>query len=116
MDTIKAFMMGQQASRSGAKMMVFDWEKAAKLILLNSPKWASAGLQSDWEYTGGTIYEDGQPISDSYTYLMSNWAKPEINMDGQIQECWIYVEDLPEGEHWDSATVWPALALKILRG
>jgi hypothetical protein len=47
-----------------------------------------AGLAGDWDYTGGCIYLDDSPDMDSYTYLMSNHACPEI--DGDRFDCYIY--------------------------
>lgn len=116
MDTMQAFVRATSAQAAGAKQMIFDWNKAAQLIKERSPRIASAGLQSDWEYTGGTIYtdEDG-PLTreDSYTYLSSNWATPELDLDGDIIPCFITSDNNPE--NWDSSTMWPASALEILK-
>lgn len=114
MDTASAFMRGQSAIRSGAKMMVFDWDKAAQLIRDSKAQKASAGLRSDWEWTGGTILENGLPVSDDYTYLSSPWAVPELDMDdGGVVECWRYQDETPG---WDSGTSWPESARAILGG
>jgi len=91
--------------------MVFDWNKAAKLIREQKPKAASAGLQSDWEWTGGKIYQDGDPVEDDYTYLSSTWSTPELDMDGEITECYLMQSESPE---WDSDTKWPESARNIL--
>ena len=98
---------------SGRKLMVFDWDKAARLIRERKPKCASAGLQRDWEYTGGTIYEDEKPVINAYTYLASTWAIPEINLDGDVIECYRMEHEVPE---WGSKTKWPQSALDILKG
>jgi hypothetical protein len=92
---------------------VFDWDKAARLIREKKPSHAGAGLEDDWEWTGGDIYRDGEPITDSYTYLFSTWAIPELEMDDELIECWVYHSDKPE---WNQDTKWPESALKILRG
>lgn len=91
--------------------MVFDWDRAARLIRERKPERASAGLRSDWEYTGGTIYEDGKPVMDDYTYLASTWAVPELDMDGDIVECFRMEHEVPG---WNSKTKWPKSALDIL--
>ena len=57
MNTLDAFMMGE--ANRGKEMMVFDWDKAARLIAQRKPRIAMAGLRGDWEFTGGVIYEDG---------------------------------------------------------
>lgn len=109
MNTWMAFAMGE--ANRGKELMVFDWDKAARLIQEKKPKWATAGLHSDWEYTGGTIYEDGNPVMDDYTYLASTWAVPELDMDGDIVECFRMEHEVPG---WDSKTKWPKSALDIL--
>lgn len=110
MDSFSAFARGE-ASRD-KPLMVFDWHKAAKLIKENKPKTASAGLESDWEWTGGEIYSNGEIIMSDYTYLSSTWATPQLDMDGEITPCWLYQNDCPE--NWDSGTKWPESAQQIL--
>ena len=109
MNTWVAFTMGE--SNRGREMMVFDWNKAARLIRERKPECASAGLRNDWEYTGGTIYEDGKPVMDDYTYLASTWAVPELDMDGYIVECFRMEHEVPR---WGPKTKWPKSALNIL--
>lgn len=111
MDTLTAFIMGE--ANRGKELMVFDWNKAAELILERKPKEASAGLRGDWEWTGGTIYENGSPVTDSYTYLSSTWAVPEIELDGDIVPCYKMQSKVPD---WGSDTKWPQSALNILKG
>jgi hypothetical protein len=115
MDTYQAMAMSDLAAEKGAKQMIFDWHKAAQLIKERQPKVASAGLKSDWEYTGGVIYtaEDGIKAKE-YTYLSSNWATPELNLDGEIIPCFIDQDHNPDG--WDSSTSWPDVAVAILNG
>ncbi len=111
MDSTQAFSRGDAARKAGAPMMVFDWDKAAALIAARKPSEASAGLSGDWEYTGGTIYSAGAPVRDSYTYLASLWARPELDMDGDVVECWKLAD---ESGGWDAATKWPASAIAVL--
>lgn len=111
MNSVLAFLRGE-ASR-GKRRMVFDWNKAARLIREQKAKTASAGLHSDWEFTGGAILQHGEPVTKAYTYLASTWAAPELVMDdGDAVECWCYEGD---GNTWDEATKWPETALAILR-
>ena len=109
MDNWTAFMMGM--TNQGKEMMVFDWDKAATLIKERKPERASAGLKDDREWTGGTIYKDGEPVMDDYTYLSSTWAVPELNMDGDIIECFRMEHEVPK---WSAQTKWPQSALDIL--
>lgn len=108
MDTIMAFAMGE-ANRYKEEM-VFDWNKAARLIKQRKPFIASAGLRDDWEWTGDIIYEGGKP-KKSHTYLASTWAVPELDLDGEIIECYKMQSEVPE---WNSGTKWPKSALDIL--
>jgi hypothetical protein len=115
MDSMSAFAIGEM--NRGKELMVFDWEKAAELIAERKPTKVSAGLAGDWEWTGGEIWEDGKPVTDSYTYLASTWATPELDIDGEIVECYRMQSATPGwdvGEGWGSDTKWPACALVIV--
>ena len=81
MDTLQAIMINASTPNGNGK--VFDWDKAAKIIKERRPKTASAGLSEDWEWTGGTIYENGKPVKNEYTYLASRWATPILILDGE---------------------------------
>jgi hypothetical protein len=108
MDSFTAFMLGEANRRK--PLIVFDWDKAARLIAERRPERAAAGLRSDWEYTGGVIAVNGDPVTTEYTYLESTWAVPELDMDGDVIECWRY----STGSGWDSSTKWPDSARAIL--
>lgn len=111
MDTMSAFLRNQASQ--GNEMMVFDWEKAATLIKERGATRASAGLSQDWEYTGGEIFRDGKPVpsEETYVYLASTWATPEIEIDGETVDCYLMESETPG---WDSDTYWPPEALAIL--
>lgn len=113
MDSMEAFARGAAARARGAPSRVFDWEKAARLIAERKPTEAGAGLANDWEWTGGAIWRDGKPVpaGETYTYLMSNHAAPELEMDGERMDCWRWEKDAPD---WDEKTYWPQSALDIL--
>ena len=111
MDTFSAFLMGEM--NRDKELMVFDWDKAARLIAEKKPKVASAGLRGDWEYTGGYIYAGGEPIKDCYTYLASTWAVPELVLDGWSIGGYRMQHEVPE---WNAVTAWPDSALAILDG
>ncbi|MEL7626964.1 MAG: hypothetical protein AAGU15_08915 [Anaerolineaceae bacterium] len=109
MNLVDAFMMGEL--NRGNELMVFDWDKAAQRIREVQPVSASAGLRNDWEHTGGAIYRNGKPVIDSYTYLSSTWAVPELDMDSAVEPCYRMRHEVPS---WDHDTKWPLSALKIL--
>ena len=111
MNTLLAYQMAE--SHRGDPFMVFDWDKAAQIIREKQPKYALAGLRYDWEYTGGIIYENGKPIKECDTFLQSNWAIPELMIDGAVIECYKLKKDTPG---WGPETKWPESALKILEG
>lgn len=108
MDTASAFAKGEQNRHR--KQMVFDWEKAAKIIKEEQPQLVEAGLSGDWEWTGGEIYADGKTIEDSYTYLASTWATPQILVDGEYRDCFVMSDETP----WNCETKWPEEAKAIL--
>ena len=104
-------MMGER--NRGKEMMVFDWDKAAELIRDQNPKKASAGLAGDWEWTGGEIYRSGEIVEDDYTYLSSTWATPQLDMDGDIVECYRMESEVPD---WGWDTKWPESSRTLLNG
>lgn len=114
MDTLSAMMMG--FANGGKELMVFDWEEAARRIKASGARSASAGLRGDWEYTGGPILEGGKPVpqDDTYVFLASTWATPELRLDGgEPEECYRMQSATPGGA-WGSDTYWPQEALQIL--
>jgi len=112
MDTLSAFDMGQ--AHRNDRSMVFDWHKAARRIRETGAQHASAGLRSDWEWTGGQIFHDGKPVpeQDTYTFLASTWAVPELAVLDGPEPCWTWKDETD----WDASTYWPASALDILNG
>ena len=114
MDFVGGMLKGAMMRSSGkSDGMVFDWKRAAELIKERKPKIASAGLRGDWEWTGGTIYSDGKPTprEETYVFLASIWATPELELDGDTVECFVKDSERPD---WDSGTYWPQEALDIL--
>lgn len=103
------------------RLKTFDWDLAAKHIrehLLTHPDLkAEAGLQDDWEYTGGVIFDNGQPVTDSYTELSSNWATPTLilSWDGEEQiELDCYTTD--PTTRFSSDSKWDEISLAVLNG
>lgn len=94
-------------------LMVFDWEKAARLINKHGVKSASAGLSGDWKWTSGDILINGKLVEYEYSgcYLASNWARPAIEIRGVFFDCYKMQSETPG---WDSHTYWPEEALAIL--
>ena len=107
----------QEAKEKGNIFMAFDWDKAAKLIKdkfeTNKDLVAEAGLEGDWNYTGGEIFEDGKPTNENYTYLQSNWAAPTLILNygdkSEEIECWVEAN-----ERFGSDSKWDEISLEIL--
>lgn len=111
MDTLRAVTLGM-ASRDNP-LKVFDWDAAANYMVLNNIKYAAAGLSGDWEYTGGQIFADGKivPEEDTYTYLASTWATPQLYTERGLVDCWKWQYDTD----WDCHTYWPESAREIIK-
>lgn len=112
MNTELAFTMGEL--NRGKEEMVFNWDKAAKIIREKQARYAYAGLQHDLEYTGGCIYDDGMPITNEYTFLASTWATPVLILDDEAEEIPCYI--MQSKTDWDEKTKWPESSLDILNG
>jgi len=96
----------------------FDWDKAAEIIkekLKTNPNLtAEAGLEGDWDYTGGTIFKNGKPTTEYYTYLESNWAMPTLiitldNGQDESFDCFTGAN-----ERFSSDAKWDEISLAIL--
>lgn len=112
MDTMSAYLRGKAARAAGARSRVFDWERAAKIIVEKGAREADAGLSEDWSYTRGQILANGMPVAErDYHDLASLWATPTLEIDGEHIECWRYEEDAPG---WNAETFWPESAKAIL--
>lgn len=123
MNTNEAIERNFAAIKRGTASRVFDWRKAANLLVEKmkegDPFVAYAGLESDMEWTGGPILSfDGYSFKlnkDSYTYLASTWAKPILVIHYEDESdlelcCWEY----SEGSEYNSSTKWPPEAVNIL--
>ena len=117
MDTLCALMMNSVAQSTGQPYKVFDWDKAVDLLIEHKAQTAVAGLQSDLEWTAGTIFKDGKPLLepgdlDGTTYLASNWAIPILVIDGREYDCYMESRQLQElGKMWTADTYWPEESL-----
>lgn len=111
MDNFSAFVMGE--ANRGKEEMVFDWDKAARIIKELGAEDASAGLRNDWDWTGGYIFRGGKPCYSEFMYLASTWAVPELEIDGEVIPCYRMKS---ETGGWNSHTKWPESSLSIIEG
>lgn len=116
-----SFMEGFTSGRGNNNnpQKAFDWDKAANIIkdkLKEHPDLeAEAGLQGDWDYTGGVIFENSKPTNEHHTYLSSNWAIPTLILiwDGVEQEeieCYVIKSE----SRFDAHSEWDDTSLSIL--
>lgn len=109
---------GQINRKLGKPLMAFDWDKAAEIIKeklkLHPDLKAEAGLQGDWDYTGGTIFENGKPTNDAYTYLQSNWAKPTLILEWDGKEQDEIICETEDNYRFSSDSKWDEKSLAIL--
>ncbi len=106
-------------SRNNNPQKAFDWDKAASLIVkylkIDKDIIASAGLQGDWDHTGGIIFENGKPTNENYTFLSSNWAIPTLiieNLNGdELLETPCFTQ---EDQRFHMDTKWDEKSLLIL--
>ena len=104
-------------SQNNNPQKAFDWDKATELIKQNLKIHpdiiAEAGLQGDWDYTGGEIFREGKPTNENYTYLSSNWAIPTLilSWDGEEQK---EIECYKIDSRFDANSKWDNESLKIL--
>ena len=111
MSRLFAFLQAVADRRKELKRrMVFDWIKAAKIIGDENPCEARAGLSSDWERTSGVIFRDGELVENCFTYLSSELAKPQIEINGHFCDCY----RMEYKTKWDERTKWPDEAKAVL--
>lgn len=65
---------------------------------------------------GRHIWSDGiVPEDKTYTYLASTWATPELDLNGETEDCYIMQDDVPEAWGDDYASIyWPDSARHIV--
>ena len=57
------------------------------------------------------------PIENTYVYLASTWATPELKIDGETIDCYLMEENMPsEWGNKPASVYWPDSALNILKG
>lgn len=106
-------------TRRTSRERVFDWDKAARILSEKKPYQAWAGLGGDFCNTGDVIYQEGNVVTDSDTYLSSYWATPTLLLmgeddfafeEGESIPCWKYKDE----SEWDASTTWPKSSIDIL--
>ena len=87
-----------------------DWERAQKIIKErfkeNPHITVDAGLMEDWGCTSGTVFSNGNFISNEFVFDHSTWATPILDIDGEEIECYTYEPPEKNTDHtpdwWES--------------
>lgn len=93
-----------RAEANNARLMAFDWQRAARLLVARNATEAVAGLAGDWGNTSGDILYKGKVVDASNRanlspYLTSLWAVPSLSIDGaEPVPCFRHVNDKAEAE------------------
>jgi hypothetical protein len=99
-------------TRKDGREMVFDWEKAARVIVERRATAAAAYLGNDYRATWRPILSEGRPADTEFIWLASAWGIPTLEINGETAvPCWRWTDETS----WDGSTYWPAAALAILR-
>ncbi len=80
-------------------MNTLDWEKLEKFIEERKPVSVDAGLLSDWFWTAGTVYENGEWKDKDRAYVTSSWAIPGFKAEmenGDVIEVVAMIEETEE--------------------
>ena len=94
MGFMEGMMCYHPKSDTGFKYM--DWEKAKHIVKNNPKAKIYAGLQEDWGYTSGLIYDNGEYYDGGMCfYGCSYWATPILMVDGREVPCWTNESDVP---------------------
>ena len=78
------------------------------------PDVAYAGLDGDFEWTGGVIYKDGDIVRDDYTWLASTWAVPTLYLEKGEETTEVDCYVMESETDWHEYTKWPQSAVDIL--
>ena len=108
MGIMTAFALGQLNQRK--ELMVFDWNKAARIIKETGANNAVAGLLGDWDRAADILVDSKIP-EYSDTYLASTWATPGLEVNGEVVSCY---KMQSETNGWGCYTFWPESAREIL--
>lgn len=102
----EGMLAGAAARRAGkTRVMVFDWQKAERLLDERGWPDAEAGLLGDWSHTGGTIVDQGRRYHGSYTYLASIRCQPALRIGHEDIPCWVWQDECDHG--WGHDSKWP---------
>ena len=80
--------IGTSIGYSPDTMKYMDWDKVEQICKEHPDSIIYAGLQEDWGYTSGKIFDHGVYFDGGNLYDQSKWATPILDVDGKEIECW----------------------------
>jgi hypothetical protein len=116
MDTYECIQQCSAAILEGNRPRVLDWEKVARYIIeIGGNCVVYAGIQEDWDNTGGIIYDHGEVVHNE-AYTTSIWGTPTIvvyieGRNKRIDADSIFYKEANEHIH-----DWTAESIAILEG
>ena len=84
----EGILYGEFLGNSPSTMKYMDWNKAEQICKDHPNSVIYAGLQEDWGYTSGKIFDHGKFYDGGILYDQSKWATPILDVDGEEIECW----------------------------
>lgn len=84
----EGILYGEYIGNSPSTMKYMDWNKAEQICKDHPNSVIYAGLQEDWGYTSGKIFDCGTFYNGGDLFDQSKWATPILDVDGEEIECW----------------------------
>lgn len=80
--------IGESIGYSPDTMKYMDWNRVEQICKEHPDSVIYAGLQEDWGYTSGKIFDNGVFYNGGDLFDQSKWATPILDVDGEEIECW----------------------------
>jgi hypothetical protein len=87
--------------------MVFDWERAAKLMKAYDGENVRAGMKNAWTDfydNAGFILKNGEAVNEAGIVASYN-ATPTIEIDGRLFPCFRWADESDHSASWTDAAV-----------
>ena len=86
-------------------MRQLDWNKAREICEQNRGHKVDAGLDEDWFWTGGEIFDGENYISGDFPpYVASTWATPVLRVETDMG--WMTIPCFMEGGNSEMPDWW----------
>lgn len=61
-------------------MLQLDWEEARRICEENNGYIVDAGLEEDWRWTSGTIFDGEKYVENDDVFVASTWKTPIVRV------------------------------------